>query len=200
MFPSAAIILAGGHSRRMGRDKAFLPLPGNNGITFVQQLASLLTSECSEVILVARDVLQAADYMLPGVRIVTDRIPDIGPLMGIWSGLSAIDSSHALVTAVDMPFLQPDMVAFLLSLPLDDALLVPVVNDVPQVLLAVYPRSILPQVEDRLQAGRRDPRSLLDVAKVRYIAEGQLREVDPQLRSFININTLEDWQLYQYLK
>jgi molybdopterin-guanine dinucleotide biosynthesis protein A len=184
----------------MGRDKAFLPLPGNNGITFVQRLASLLTSQCSEVILVARDALHAADYMLPGVRIVIDRIPDIGPLMGICSGLSAIHSSHALVIAVDMPFLLPSMAAFLLSQPLDDALLVPVVNDTPQVLLTVYPRSLLPEVEDRLQAGRRDPRSLLDVAKVRYIAEGQLREVDPQLHSFININTLGDWELYQYLK
>jgi molybdopterin-guanine dinucleotide biosynthesis protein A len=200
MFPSAAIILVGGRSRRMGRDKAFLPLPGNNGITFVQHLASLLTSQCSQVILVARDALQAADYMLPGVRIITDRISDIGPLMGIYSGLSAVHSSHALVTAVDMPFLQPDVVAFLLSQPLDDALLVPVVNDIPQVLLAVYPRSILQEVEDRLQAGRRDPRSLLDVAKVRYIAEAQLRKVDPQLQSFVNINTSEEWEHYQYFK
>jgi molybdopterin-guanine dinucleotide biosynthesis protein A len=200
MFPSAAIILVGGRSRRMGRDKAFLPLPGNNGITFVQHLASLLTSQCSQVILVARDALQAADYMLPGVRIITDRISDIGPLMGIYSGLSAVHSSHALVTAVDMPFLQPDVVTFLLSQPLDDALLVPVVNDIPQVLLAVYPRSILPEVEDRLQAGRRDPRSLLDVAKVRYIAEAQLRKVDPQLHSFVNINTSEEWEHYHYFK
>jgi molybdopterin-guanine dinucleotide biosynthesis protein A len=51
---------------------------------------------------------------------------------------------------------------------------------------------VLPLVEQRLQEGRRDPRSLLEVAPVSYIEEAQLREVDPQLRSFINVNTPEE--------
>src|SRR5437879_1392945 len=127
MFSSAGIILAGGRSRRMGRDKAHLPLPGNERITFVEYLTSLLGSQCSEVILVARDRAQAATYMLPNVLIVTDKVPNVGPLMGLYSGLCAMQASHALVTAVDMPFVQPDMVAFLLAHPLDDALLVPIV-------------------------------------------------------------------------
>jgi molybdopterin-guanine dinucleotide biosynthesis protein A len=197
MFPSAGIILVGGRSKRMGRDKAHLPLPGKERVTFVAYLASLLTSQCSEVLLVARDATQAADYALPHVHIVTDQVPDIGPLMGLYTGLSAMHASHALVTAVDMPFVQPAMVTFLLSQPLDNALLVPIVNDIPQVLLAVYPRAALPAIEERLQAGRRDPRSLLDVAKVRYIEEAQLRKVDAELRSFVNINTPEEWKQYQ---
>ena len=109
--------------------------------------------------------------------------------MGLASGLQAIQSSHALVTAVDMPFLQSALITFLLSQPLDDRLLVPLVNVTPQVLLAVYPRTVLPLIEERLLAGRRDPRSLLEVAPVRYLEETILRQVDPDLRSFININT-----------
>jgi molybdopterin-guanine dinucleotide biosynthesis protein A len=112
--------------------------------------------------------------------------------MGLYSGLQAITTSHALVIAVDMPFVQPAVVRLLLSQPLDDALLVPIVNGFHQVLLAVYPRSILPAVAERLRAGRRDPRSLLEVARVRSIDEAQLRAVDPQLRSFVNINTPEE--------
>jgi molybdopterin-guanine dinucleotide biosynthesis protein A len=193
MFPVVGIILVGGRSKRMGKDKALLPLPHNERVTFVAHLASLLSTYCCEVILVARDAHAAAAYILPGVRIITDHMPDIGPLMGVYSGLSAMRASHALITAVDMPFVQPALISLLLSQPLDDALIVPIVQDTPQVLLAVYPRVILPLVEERLRAGRRDPRSLLDVARVRYIEEWQLRQVDAQLRSFVNMNTPQEY-------
>jgi len=183
----------------MGRDKALLPLPGAEGMTFASHLASLLAPLCSDVVLVARDITHADKCVVAGVRVVADRIPGIGPLMGLYSGLCAIKSSHALVAAVDMPLLQPAVVSFLLSQPLDEALLVPVVDDIPQVLLAVYPRTILPLIEELLRAGRRDPRSLLDVAAVRYIAEAQLRVLDPQLRSFINVNTPEDLTHFEEL-
>lgn len=192
MQSAAGIILAGGQSRRMGRDKALLPRPGAEQVPFVAHLAALLSELCCEVVLVTRDAAQAATYtpyLSSSIHLVSDQIPAVGPLMGLASGLCAIQSSHALVTAVDMPFLQPALITFLLSQPLDDHLLVPLVNATPQVLLAVYPRTVLPLVEARLLAGRRDPRSLLDVAHVRYLEETLLRRVDPDLRSFVNINT-----------
>lgn len=192
MFSAAGVILAGGQSRRMGRDKALLPLPGNERITFVEHLVTLLKRFCSEVALVARDSSQAGALAGPGRRVVLDEAPGGGPLMGLYSGLKAIETSHALVTAVDMPFVQPAVVSFLLSQTLDDELLVPIVHGVAQVLLAVYPRTIIPLLEDRLREGRRDPRSLLAVAKVRYIEEAQLRAYDPQLRSFVNVNTPQE--------
>ena len=192
MKNSASIILAGGRSTRMGNNKALLPFPGKEHLTFVEQLVSTLTPLCSETILVARDAADAANYVLPGVHAVTDKMPDQGPLMGLYSGLSAIYTQRALVVAVDMPFILPALVTFLLSQPQSDSLLVPLVNNVPQVLLALYPRTILPLIEQLLQQGRHDPRSLLDVALVQYIEETQLRSVDPNLRSFININTPEE--------
>ena len=193
------IILTGGNSSRMGKDKALLPLPDNEGVTFVEQLTTMLTPLCSEVLLVARDDVQAANYAhLIGARTLTDRVPGHGPLMGLCSGLSAMHNLHALVVAVDMPFVQPALLSFLLSQPLTSSLLVPVVNTIPQVLLAIYPRAVLPFIERRLQEGRRDLRSLLEVAPVRYIDETQLRLVDPELRSFINVNTPGELSLYAH--
>jgi molybdopterin-guanine dinucleotide biosynthesis protein A len=186
------IILAGGRSSRMGKNKALLPLPGNQTVTFVEHLASLLAPCCADVLVVARDQAHAAGYILPGVRVVYDKMPGYGPLIGLYSGLGEIHTQQALVVAVDMPFVHPPLLSFLISqaqaLP-QDALLVPLVNNVPQVLLAVYPRSVLPLIEDRIKQGRRDPRGLLETAPVHYIEEAQLRRVDPQFRSFININT-----------
>ncbi len=196
MYSAAGIILAGGRSKRMGQDKALLPCPGNQQVSFVEQLATLLLSACREVILVARDVSQATvyvQYISSPVRIVTDKIPDTGPLMGLYTGLCAMRSSHALVTAVDTPLLQSSVISFLLSEPLDEQLLIPIVNNLPQVLLAVYPHTILATIEEQLYVRRRDPRALLEVAKVHFIEEEQLRAVDPQLRSFVNINTPEEF-------
>ena len=191
---TAGIILAGGRSTRMGRDKALLPLPDNANTTFVEHLATLLSAQCSEVVLVVRSQEQATLYEHLSIPIITDETPDVGPLMGLYTGLHTIQASHALVTAVDMPFVQSKMITFLLSQPhIENTLLVPVVNDIPQVLFALYPRSVLSLIEERLRAGRRDPRSLLEVVPVQYIDEAQLREVDPQLRSFVNVNTPEDY-------
>ena len=179
----------------MGKDKALLPLPGDQAVTFVEHLASILIACCAEVLIVARDQAQAAAYSLPGVRVASDKVPDFGPLMGLYSGLSEIHTSHALVVAVDMPFVQPALVSLLLTQvqALDThTLLVPLVNNVPQVLLAIYPRSLLPSIEQRIKQGRRDLHCLLEAAHVQYIEEEQLRKIDPQLRSFININTPDE--------
>lgn len=193
---TACIILAGGRSSRMGTDKALLPLSNAPHSTFLAHLAATLASLCDELLLVTRDEEQAARYKAAtaNVRIVTDKVPDYGPLMGIYSGLSAIQAAKALIVAVDMPFVQPALVSLLLARASTTAITVPVVKAVPQVLCAVYPRSLLPQIEITIAQGRRDPRSLLTSAPVQYIDEAQLRAVDPQLRSFINVNTPEEWR------
>src|SRR6266849_11111446 len=99
MKNSASIILAGGRSARMGNNKALLPFPGKEHLTFVEQLVSTLTPLCSETILVARDAADAANYVLPGVHAVTDKMPVQGPLMGLFTGLRAFFRNRARVAA-----------------------------------------------------------------------------------------------------
>lgn len=189
----AGIILAGGQSRRMGRNKALLSVPGHESSTFIERVIALLAPLCAEILIVARDQEMAAAYApLARARIVTDLVSGHGPLMGLYTGLRETRMSHALVLAVDMPFAQPALLSYLLSLPRGDAVIVPVVNGVSQVLFAIYPRSIIPLIEARLHEGRRDPRSLLDIAPVKYIDEERLRRVDPELRSFVGVNTPEE--------
>jgi molybdopterin-guanine dinucleotide biosynthesis protein A len=183
----------------MGRNKATLPLPGGMQTTFVAHLAALLLPLCSEVIIVARDREQAAAYAAhvpSSVSLTTDRVPDTGPLEGLYSGMMAMHANRAFVAAVDMPLLQPAVVSYLLDLAqgaADDTLLIPLVHDLPQVLHAVYPRAVIPVIEERLRSGRRDPRSILQLAPVTYVGEEQLRLVDAELHSFINVNTPEEF-------
>lgn len=179
----------------MGTDKALLALPGPSQVSFLQHLTEVMLGECEELVLVTRDSLQADTYarhVSSSVRVVIDEVPDCGPLMGIYTGLRVVQASHAFVCAVDTPLLQSSLVTFLLGQCCADSLVVPVVDGLPQVLLALYPRALLALIEERLLAGRRDPRSLLEVAATRYIPEVQLRQVDPDLRSFLNVNTPEE--------
>jgi molybdopterin-guanine dinucleotide biosynthesis protein A len=189
---TSGVILAGGSSSRMGKNKALLPLPGNQAITFVEYLVSLLEEFCSETLIVASDQAHAREYVFPNVRVTIDETPGIGPLMGLYSGLSAIQTTRALVVAVDLPFVKRALLSFLLSQPLPaDTLLIPLIHNIPQVLLALYPRTILSFVKEQLLLGRRDLRCLLKVAPVQFVEEAQLIQIDPQLRSFMNINTPE---------
>ena len=188
----SGIILAGGSSRRMGKDKALLPYPGNPAeppTTFLEHLIAVLDYCCSEVFVVARNQEQASWYIHVDAQVVLDSIPAGGPLVGLYSGLQAISMPYAILAAVDMPFVTPAVLAHMLLHYRDDTILVPRVNGYPQVTLAIYPRSILPLIEDRMRQGRRDLRSLLDDARVRYIEGELLRAVDPALRSFVSINT-----------
>lgn len=193
----AGIILAGGRSRRMGSDKALLPAPGPTSRTFIEQLALLLAPHCAEVLLVARDPMSSQGYAPftspPRWRMVYDQTPDQGPLMGLASGLRAITQSHALVIAVDLPCIQPALLAWLAAFPLTEAWLVPRISGIPQVLLARYPRALLPTIETCLREGRRDPRALLERVPVHFLEEEQVRALDPDLRSFLNVNTPEDF-------
>ncbi len=177
----------------MGRNKALLSLPGSKNVTFIEHQVSLLKDYCSEILIVARDQFLAEQYVFPGIRVIIDEAPGVGPLMGLNSGLSEISTTHALVVAVDLPFVQPALLAFLLSQPLPaDTLLIPLVQDIPQVLLGIYPRTILPVVKEQLRQGRRDVRCLLELVPVAYVEEAQLLQVDPRLCSFININTPQE--------
>ena len=196
----AGIILAGGRSSRMGSNKALLAFPGDAvSQTFVERLTSLLAGLCQEVLLVARAERSGKEDLFPFVdarrRVIYDQIPDQGPLMGLYSGLQATSCSHALVLAVDQPFVRPELLAWLCTFPLNEQILVPRVQGIPQVLLARYPRALLPIIAECLRAGRRDPRALLNSsASTHFLEEEQIRVVDPDLRSFVNINTPEDFQ------
>ena len=92
------IILAGGKSKRMGRDKAFLPYHGKD---LIEYSISLMQSICDEVIISAND----ADYDKFGLRVVRDNYPHIGPIGGLEASLTYSKTRHNLVIPCDTPFL-----------------------------------------------------------------------------------------------
>jgi molybdopterin-guanine dinucleotide biosynthesis protein A len=162
-------ILAGGRSRRMGRDKAALLLEGR---TLLDRQLALAWSLAPEEVWVSG----RAQAELGGVRArgLPDESPGQGPLGGLVTVLRATRAAHVLVLAVDMPALDAGLLARLLARRTGATGVVPRTRAGWEPLAAVYPRALLGPAEAALVAGRRALHGLVEAA----IAAGQLAAWD----------------------
>ena len=183
------VILAGGLSSRMGRDKA--ALPAGDG-TLIEHLARRLAPAVDETIVAGG----SGWGNLPGVRTVDDRYAGLGPLAGIHAGLRAALYRYVWVVGCDLPDAHPGMAALLTGLAGDYDAVVPQIDGEPQGVCALYDRALATRIEELLAAGERRVKMLLAASNVRYVTPDELRVVDPELRSFRNINTPADYQAW----
>jgi molybdopterin-guanine dinucleotide biosynthesis protein A len=184
------VILAGGLSRRMGRDKA--ALPAGDG-TLIDHLARRLAPVVDETIVAGGSVRPPFE----GARFVPDRDQGLGPLAGMLAGLTAARQPLVWVVGCDLPDVEPALGRLLLELAGDYDAVVPRLDDgEPQGVCALYARALAPRIDALLDAGERSIRSLLDRSAVRYVTSDELRAVDPELRSFRNINTPADYEAW----
>ena len=201
------VINAGGQSRRMGQPKALLPVPpqGRRLLeTIVQRLQPLAHHA---ILVIANDpVIRQQTNLGDTVHWLPDTYLDVGPLGGIATALATV-TDWAIVVACDMPLLNPALLRYLMTCAeeadasggaLWDAV-VPVVNDRPEPLHAIYHRRCLAAVTARLAAGQRRATAFLPDVRVRYVRENALRQHDAALHSFLNVNTPEEWAQIQPL-
>ena len=183
------VILAGGRSRRMGYDKATLPA---GDVTLIEHLARRLAPVVDEIIIAGGSVRAP----LEGARVVPDPQPGLGPLAGLLAGLTAATERHVWVVGCDLPDVEPALGGLLRVLAGDHEAVVPRPEEEPEGVCALYLRELAPRIEALLAAGERSIRALLDRSIVRYVAANELRAVDPELRSFRNINTPTDYEAW----
>lgn len=181
------VILAGGLSRRMGQDKA--TLPAGDG-TLIEHLARRLGPVVDETIIAGGSVAPSFE----SVRIVADHQPGLGPLAGMLAGLAAATEPHVWVVGCDLPDVEPALGGLLRALAGDYEAVVPRPDQEPQGVCALYLRELAPRIAALLESGERSVKSLLDRSAVRYVPSEELRAVDPQLRSFRNLNSPTDYQ------
>jgi molybdenum cofactor guanylyltransferase len=195
-YPYTGIILAGGMNRRMdGRNKALLSV-GEQPI--VGRLIELFQGLFEQVILVTNLPLE---FVVWECMIVSDLLPVRSSLTGIHAGLFYTRSSHAFIAACDMPFLKTEMVHLLINnLEPKWDVIVPVTREGYQPLCAVYSKRCLKTIENQTAQGNMKISNLYSKIKIKKIAEESLRQIDPDLISFFNINTQEDWALSQKMR
>jgi len=184
------VVLAGGESRRLGRDKALEHIRGQ---TLIERVVEGIAPLTAEVIVVAGSPAQAAALPpMPDVQVVSDRYPGCGSLGGIFTGLSASREPWVLVVACDMPFLNPRLLRRLMAMRRDVDAVIPHLKGQPEPLHALYSKTCLEPMERMLQAGQLKIAPLFEQVRVRYVDETTIDRIDPDHRSFFNINSPAD--------
>ena len=186
----SGIVLAGGQSRRLGRDKAVELLGGKPMIRRVLERVAGLTSE--NIVVVADEARGTTLPLLEDTRVAVDVHPGMGSLGGIFSGLAAAGNEWAIVAACDMPFLNADLLGYLLSLREGVDVVAPVVAGRPEPTHALYSRECLPFIEERLRAEELKITGFYGRVRVRYVEERDILRFDPELLSFFNVNSPQD--------
>jgi molybdopterin-guanine dinucleotide biosynthesis protein A len=181
-----AFILAGGQSRRMGRDKSQLQFENE---TFAERLASVLKELTDSVTLVH------PRYEHRELPAVSDVYPNWGALGGLHAALAACRREWAIVVACDLPFVTVQLFNYLTSLRDDHDAIVPLQPDErPQPLCALYRvEPCLPRATELIETGHRRPRDLLELVNTRWVPFTELRNLDQAETFFVNINTPEDY-------
>ncbi|CDG65025.1 MAG: molybdenum cofactor guanylyltransferase [Methanobacterium sp.] len=203
----SCIILCGGQSRRMGQDKGLMTL---NKDPMIIQTMKIVERIVDEIILVLRDEKQLEAYQQyiedfkiqrqknnTEIIMVTDVEKDQGPLLGLCTGLTYIKSEGALTLPCDSPFISSSFVNKMFEMVngVEVQAIVPVwPNGSTEPLHAYYSRECIPLIKDRVKNGFRNVKSLLDIVNVAYI---EVSSLDPDKKSFINLNRPEDVSQYR---
>lgn len=182
----SAAVMAGGKSRRMGRDKAWIEL--GDGRPIVQHVVDVARAVAEDVLIVANE----ERYATLGPRVVPDAYPDAGVLGGIATGVAAAAHDRVIVVACDMPFLLPRVLRYLVEQAEGYDAVVPLAEGELQTLHALYTKACLPAMRRALDAGERRVISFFPDIRVRTVEAGELRPLDLDLRSFTNVNTPEE--------
>lgn len=183
-----ALVLAGGESRRFGRDKALLELEGR---TLLEHVCTAVGAVADEILVIGRDHMPVE---LAGVRALPDDSPGFGPMGGLLTGLRAAKHDLIVATACDLPFISVSMLRQLAQLPPNFDAAVPLWKGLPQPLSAVYRRNVLPAIQTQIESGDFRVRRLLDRLQVWWLEESQLGASDADQHCFTNINHPADWQ------
>ncbi|MCU0633017.1 MAG: molybdenum cofactor guanylyltransferase [Methanolinea sp.] len=186
----SAVVLVGGEARRAnGLEKYFFTFGGR---TFIERLTESLKNVVDEIVLVAKDPAQCQRFShLEGVRCVTDIRRGYGPIGGLHAGTLAASGEALFVCACDMPCVSTQVVDRLFLLLGDYDAVIPRWNpDMIEPLHAVYLRSaLLVYLENHESLSLR---KMVQGMHARYVDIQSIQELDPELKTFTNINKIED--------
>jgi len=188
-----ALILSGGHSRRMGQDKADLSL---GEWTMLEHIIHRISPMSSIVVVVGKQAAQVKGRF-PKVVFLEDEFPERGPLEGMRVGLRYLQEScqFAWVTPCDCPLVSLPLIQNMVSLAAGyDAVVAEIGSRICGIPAVYRPASVVETIESLLAEQQGSVRGLVSQLKTKWVDEAFVRSIDPQLYSFFNVNTPEDYQ------
>jgi molybdenum cofactor guanylyltransferase len=185
---TTGVLLAGGKSRRMGEDKRFLSV--GEGTLFERSLAVLRSVFETVFVVIAQD----SPALTADVPVYRDLVPNCGSMGGLYTGLKMAVTPYVFVVGSDMPFLNPAAVRYFTDLKGDHDVVMAKLENGLQPMHALYHRQCLPIMEELIKAHELKIQQLAShlTLRVRLVTPGELDVIDPQARSFFNVNTPSD--------
>lgn len=181
------LILAGGESRRMGTNKSFVSLAG-------KPMIEVVTAKIKEIFSLPPMLITNSPqlYSYLGLKMVEDIIKGKGPLGGIHAGLSNSPSQFNFIFGCDMPFLNRDLIQYMIKQIGEEDLIIPRHGVCLEPLHAIYSKNCLASIEEILNKGALKIQSFFPQVKIHYIEEREIQQFEPHLKCFSNINTRQD--------
>jgi molybdopterin-guanine dinucleotide biosynthesis protein A len=188
----SAIVLAGGVSSRLGQDKGILEVANKPLIKYVIDAVKSLVDETIVVTSSQDRIAKYAKAVSADVRFAVDACESKGPLIGALTGFESAHGKYALLLPFDMPFVSREVVSLLFELCLNKAAAIPRwPNGQIEPLHAVYQTKVaLEAAKIAVGEGKLDMRAMIEKMRgVRYVSTLVIQQLDPDLRTFFNINT-----------
>ena len=182
------VVLAGGKSRRMGRDKAFLPFGAG---LLIERVIEVVQQVIADVILITNTPER---YQRFGLPMFSDVIAEAGSLGGVYTGLVSAKTPYSLCLACDMPFVKPTFLRYLCDTAAEADVVIPRNTADFQPLCATYSQACREPIFHRIEAGRLKITGFLDQVCVRVIDGDILAHYDPYDSMFFNANTPEEYE------
>jgi molybdenum cofactor guanylyltransferase len=182
------ILLAGGKSRRMGKDKRHLVVGEQ---TLLERGLAVLHSIFQDVVVV---IAQDSPPLGVKARVVRDLVPECGSLGGLYTGLIQATTPCIFVVACDMPFLNQAVIAQFTSRRATADIVMAKFADRLHPMHALYGKRCLPALEQMIRARLLKIQEIVSQPSLRiqYVTEADLLTIDPAGRSFYNVNTVVD--------
>ncbi|MCA9959637.1 MAG: molybdenum cofactor guanylyltransferase [Anaerolineales bacterium] len=179
-------IMAGGKSSRMGQDKSFVLFEGQ---PLIERVINRVADLGDELILITN---KPADYAHLGLPMFSDVYPDHGSLGGIYTAVYYASHPYTLIVACDMPWLNRDLLHYMLTLRTSADIVAPRWDKYPEPLHAIYNKTCLPPILSKLQAQQLKITSFFGQVQVRFVEREEIAQFDGNGRSFTNINTPDE--------
>ena len=190
------VLLAGGTSRRMGKDKRWLEVGGR---PLFHRVLSVMEGLFQEILIVVAEPLPQLEGTVH--RVVTDLIPDCATLGGLYTGLSYAGGRRIFAVGCDMPFLSRKVITHMATLDRQADVVMAELATGLQPLHAVYSKACLPHMERMAKAGRLKVQEIVQAPglSVSIVPERDVRPIDPEVLSFMNVNTPADIEFVRKL-
>jgi molybdopterin-guanine dinucleotide biosynthesis protein A len=176
------LILAGGKSTRFGKNKALVEL---DGIRLIERVIRVMGSVFQRLIILTNSPHEYAYLNLP---MVEDLIKGLGPIGGLYTGLKSISNEAGFFVACDMPFLSESLIRHMVEIRDDFDVVLPKIDWKIEALHGLYTKSCLPTIKELIESQEYQVIRFFPKVRVKYLGENEIREFDPQLKSFFNIN------------